>query len=96
MTKPTNDQPKLIDINVEKQASTLPPKSTGIWRPASWEITLPSPAELSVANLFELVPASEFTIEELTHAYNQTNAHTHALHPEFPHTHTNTHTHTKA
>ncbi len=55
---------------------SLPPKSTGIWLPAGGPDDRPSladiAAELAAENLFQVVPASSYTIEQLTDIYNQT------------------------
>ncbi|HET89527.1 MAG TPA: GNAT family N-acetyltransferase [Chloroflexi bacterium] len=55
----------------------LPPQSTGVWLPAGGRPGNPPSladiaAELAAENLFRVVPASQYTIEQLTDIYNQT------------------------
>jgi CheY-like chemotaxis protein/ribosomal protein S18 acetylase RimI-like enzyme len=68
-------QPGLPNLNQKDTTAHLPPKSTGFWYPDESEaqaLPLPHLSELASTYLFRVVPASRFTIEQLTEAYNQT------------------------
>ena len=62
--------------NLDQKNATdhLPPKSTGFWYPDEGEgiSPLPTLSEMSSTYTFQVVPASRFTMEQLTEAYNQT------------------------
>jgi CheY-like chemotaxis protein len=71
---PFVDQPGLSDLVQKDTIAELPPKSTGFWYPDVDEKALPLPtfSEIISAHQFQVVPASRFTMEQLTDAYNRT------------------------
>ncbi|MCP4543609.1 MAG: GNAT family N-acetyltransferase [Chloroflexi bacterium] len=71
---PSVDRPRSLDLGQRNIISRLPPKSTGFWYPDIDEELLPLPtfSEIASAYQFQVVPANQFTMEQLTDAYNQT------------------------